>query len=526
MTHLWRRARISGQRPWGPVPMQACLLGKNGTYDDPHAVMDTMVKKVLDVRKYAMADQQGFAELSGDFNPVHLDPVRARRECFGDVIVHGIHGVLRALDAYLATLRQRGMAAVALKKLTGRFVGPIYLNQRVETSLVDEQDGRAKLQTRHSEQLLLEVELQWITATDAPPNGLPAAPPSGQGIIPLEVSPDELRDRRGKLDLYINPGLASAEFPNLAMLTSLRVLAEILALTRLVGMECPGLRSIFKAFDLDFYSPTSMDGSLVYEVTRTDPRFSMAKIALYGASMSGTVDAFSRPPPQRQPDITDLQEIVDPSEFGEQCALIVGGSRGLGEVTAKIVAAGGGHPIITYHRGLEDAERVACEIKAAGGVCEILQCDVSRPKKAIAQMAKLGHVPSHLYYFASPKIFINKGEPYNTRLFRTFASFYVDGLFKTYQACRSFWSDKLFMFYPSSTALDEKVKDLAEYSTAKAAGEALCGYLDHFDRKLSIVVKRLPRIATDQTMTLLHYPAASALEVMIEIVRQLNTKAI
>jgi NAD(P)-dependent dehydrogenase (short-subunit alcohol dehydrogenase family) len=27
---------------------------------------------------------------------------------------------------------------------------------------------------------------------------------------------------------------------------------------------------------------------------------------------------------------------------------VIGGSRGLGEVTAKIVAAGGGRPVITY----------------------------------------------------------------------------------------------------------------------------------------------------------------------------------
>ncbi|MGH8645572.1 MAG: MaoC/PaaZ C-terminal domain-containing protein, partial [Gammaproteobacteria bacterium] len=65
-----------------------------------------MMRKVLDLRKYTMPDQQRFCELSGDLNPLHLDPVSARREFFGDVVVHGIHGVLRALDAYLRTLQQ------------------------------------------------------------------------------------------------------------------------------------------------------------------------------------------------------------------------------------------------------------------------------------------------------------------------------------------------------------------------------------------------------------------------------------
>ena len=42
---------------------------------------------------------------------------------------------------------------------------------------------------------------------------------------------------------------------------------------------------------------------------------------------------------------------VRPGIFAGQTALIVGGSRGLGEVTAKLIAAGGGTPIITYQAG-------------------------------------------------------------------------------------------------------------------------------------------------------------------------------
>ena len=54
----------------------------------------------LDTRVYKMEDQRRFTELSGDFNPIHLDPLRARRSLFGDVVVHGIHSVLHALDAW------------------------------------------------------------------------------------------------------------------------------------------------------------------------------------------------------------------------------------------------------------------------------------------------------------------------------------------------------------------------------------------------------------------------------------------
>ena len=43
-------------------------------------------------RTFTQDDQLRFAELSGDWNPVHVDPVAARRTPYGQ-IVHGVHAV-------------------------------------------------------------------------------------------------------------------------------------------------------------------------------------------------------------------------------------------------------------------------------------------------------------------------------------------------------------------------------------------------------------------------------------------------
>ena len=91
-----------------------------------------------------------------------------------------------------------------------------------------------------------------------------------------------------------------------------------------------------------------------------------------------------------------------------------------------------------------------------------------------------------------------------------------------HQSLRSLWQEQLTIFYPSTTALDKPERQLAEYSAAKAAGEVLCAQFDRFDKRLRVVVNRLPRTATDQTLTLGPYPAASGLDVMLPIVRDLH----
>ncbi len=477
---------------------------------------------IIDIRKYTLSDQNHFAEFSGDFNPVHIDKIKARREYHGEVVVHGIHCTLNALDAYLKTVKERGITSVVIKKLNIYFQNPIFLNQRTETQLIEESNNCANIQIHSKEQLVTEIRLEWENIRKTIDSNLPAIPTNRQRLTPLTLDIHDIQGRNGILDLYIDKNFATEKFPNIATLIPLHTFAEFLALTRLVGMECPGLYSIFSSIDIECDFSTEIKNILTYKVKETNPRYMNAVIAVKGPTISGTINTFFRPAPQKQARITDIQKIVTPTEFENQCALIIGGSRGIGEVTAKIIAAGGGYSIIGYYRCREDAERIYGEINSINKNCEILQFNILNPQKALSKLAKKNITPSHIYYFATPKIFINKGKEYNKGIFDVFSVFYIDGLYKTYQAYRSYWSDKISIFFPSSIALDEKVGSLIEYSIAKAAGEKLCDYLNHFDSNLSVFVKRLPRIATDQTLSLFNQPAANALDIMVDIVREIN----
>jgi acyl dehydratase len=53
------------------------------------------------IRTFTAAETHRFAEFSGDFNPLHCDPVAARRRLGGRQLVHGLFVTLWALDEVL-----------------------------------------------------------------------------------------------------------------------------------------------------------------------------------------------------------------------------------------------------------------------------------------------------------------------------------------------------------------------------------------------------------------------------------------
>jgi len=54
----------------------------------------------LGCRKLNKFDQINFAKLSGDFNPIHVDEIEARKTIAGQPIVHGVHLFLWMMDCF------------------------------------------------------------------------------------------------------------------------------------------------------------------------------------------------------------------------------------------------------------------------------------------------------------------------------------------------------------------------------------------------------------------------------------------
>ena len=467
-------------------------------------------------RIFTHDDQLAFAEVSGDFNPVHLDPVLARRLMFGRQIVHGLHALMWGLDFYWKA-RTRPLMLHTVKV---NFQTAIGVGQSVRCSYQSQADDRVEIQLEVDSTPAVWAQIAWNSSAQHSPDDLPTAAP-----IPLkcrERSPDNAAGTAGGISLFYNGKLGAELFPNLNRVLSAQQLAALLSTTRLAGMECPGLHSIFAGLNLNFDSDRTLDPQLNYRVADCNPRLGLCLMNVDASGMQGQVKSFFRPKPQQQAAFAEACDQVETGEFSAQRALIIGGSRGLGEVTAKLLAAGGAEITITYCHGKQDAQRVVAEIGSHGARADCLALDVLNPLRELANMAVRDTRPLFLYYFATPFIFGARKGQFSARRFSTFSDFYVDGFLQTVQTLLASSSGLQRILYPSSVAIEELPLDMGEYAAAKMAGEILCDFLQKANPGLTIYKPRLPRIATDQTVSLLPVHNQDPLVIMLDHLRLLR----
>jgi NAD(P)-dependent dehydrogenase (short-subunit alcohol dehydrogenase family) len=452
-------------------------------------------------RTFTPADVEAFAAASGDWNPAHVDPLAARRLIAGGPIVHGVHALLWALDG--------APAGSGLARVRCTFRQPVRVGERATATLRVGEDGTQAVAVQSGGRDALEAAIEWRAAEPDP-----ARRPLPARADPLLRTAGEIASAEGALD--VAGGDLAALLPTLAARLSAGALAALVSISRLVGMQCPGRFSILRALDLRF-DGTAPGSTIRWRVVRFDPRFSSVRIAVEAGGFDGTVDAFLAPAPAVQPGAADLLAFAEPGAHAGARALVVGGSRGLGEVAAKLLAAGGADVRVTYRDGAADARRVCEDIRAAGFQAEPWRLDVLEPE-APAELD--GWRPSHLLYFATPHIALAESARFSAELFRRYGAYYVEGFVRLVEAIATDGAP-LVAFYPSTAALDEIQPKALEYASAKAAGEAACRHLERLYPRLRVRVTRLPRVRTDATATVMPVEAAEAAAVMRDELRRL-----
>ncbi|MCP1675796.1 NAD(P)-dependent dehydrogenase (short-subunit alcohol dehydrogenase family)/acyl dehydratase [Natronocella acetinitrilica] len=335
-----------------------------------------------------------FADITGDRSALHTDPEFARRSRFRGRVAHGMLPALALvlLDDLFPASRVR------LTTVKGRFLRAVMpgdtlrLELRVKPTTpgaaefsadwyrIDDQDRT----TRISGTLAL---LSGVGGEKRPARTDGHTPPL---IEELDLSVEELEGRseriRFRADLAMSRALAERVLQPMGVgaesLPSPQLLLMVM-LSTLVGMRLPGRRATFLGFALDFSQTEGLEGvcDLRGQVTRLLPAATLLKadvsLKCDGEAVgSGTFEALVNEPASVMPSVMALRSEWLPLGLDGKVAVVVGGSRGLGETTAKFLALLGAHVTFTYFQGPLDAERVLDEITDAGGVARTQVCDV------------------------------------------------------------------------------------------------------------------------------------------------------
>jgi hypothetical protein len=442
--------------------------------------------------RFDYIDQLKFSELSQDYNPIHCNELLARRLFYGQPVVHGVNALIMALSKW----SNQSRLPFNIRKLKCRFIKPIFLNKEVDLCI---QENGADTDVLLYQDSLLTTNIKF-TVSPGEKNFVPSAIiDSKTGLVSSNIDVLKLQNYSNNIDCALDVQKAEDYYgKDFVARVGAGQLAELLSYTRIVGMHAPGMNSIFS--DLVISEHDQINSNVSFKVTNLDKRFNLVNLVIDGPSFLGKIQSFYRPKFVNQPPIDVIQKNIKSEEFIGQRALVIGGSRGIGEVTAKYLGCGGSQVLITYSKGLDDAKRVISEISPINSSIKSMHLDIRDISKSIETIIKFD--PTHIYYFATPFIFSGSKGRFSNDIYNNFMEFYVHRYKDLVDYLCANGKKRLF-FYPSSVAIDEIQHDMMEYTLAKMNGESLNIILEELYKDLKIYTPRLPRMATDQTVSLL-----------------------
>ena len=376
----------------------------------------------IDARQFSFEDQRWFAKVSGDANPIHVDRQNAESTFFGQLVVHGAHLVFWALDS-LGKKCPDWLGQDQVRTLDVTFPKPVFLNENVDLVVVPSLRDEITVDVVKNRELLCRIALGREEQSRDSNNEAwwSDLVPSAISDEPRAVDVSKSTGVAGALKMLSSRADIKIRYPNLERIIEIETAEGIAALSALVGMETPGLNSLFGGFKLSM-GRLDTDPHLFYKIVKTDARFSKVEMKVHTPYFAGSVSAFHTPKSCAQSSYGEVLTKVSPGMFAGMDALVIGGSKGLGEVTAKILAAGGASVHLTYARSKHSAERVASEIREGGGTARFSEADIL-DKASIEQLVgATDSPPTHVFYFATPKIFTRKTALFEYERFREFCA--------------------------------------------------------------------------------------------------------
>jgi NADP-dependent 3-hydroxy acid dehydrogenase YdfG len=474
--------------------------------------------------------QTQFAEIVRDFNPVHIDPIAARSSMFGQRIVHGIHGTIRQLDALIDQGKLDWITPETALSLKVDYRQPTYPSDTVKLEITEKGPGHCRIDVLVDD---LKVGLMTLKVDDSggfkAPERKFAAKHKTLDLEAMTAPVDHSLDDLAALETYTVSSNSSRQstlavlYPAAAAAFGPNRLYGIGILSSVVGMVTPGLYSLFVGFKAHLKSEQSELQTLLdfdCEMNRVHPEFRFVNFKATSPTIQAVLETVSRPRPEKQPLLSEIiskleTKNLDLPDLTGAKALVIGGSRGIGATTVKLLSHAGADVTFTYTSSEKAAAVLTKELSSAN--VRAVKDNVLKPEMRSKSFAVQNF--DQIYYFATPQIFVRKTKNFDTDLYTRFCDFYLAAF---HDICRNFSKAGGSVFYPSSVAVLSNDLNTMEYRLSKLAGEGMCETLSEAMQDVTFVMERLPRLASDQTATIQGGHNADTIEVFSAIIQKMS----
>ena len=425
-------------------------------------------------KNFTLKDQKEFCAVSGDWNPIHHNLNAIRRTQFEGLVVHGVNQVLWALDRLASRFETK---TARLQFISANFKSPILVGEEVSLSIckIDRLSYKLIIAKEAAASTVIVAKFLKNRCSkkniNAPSTEL-IKKRSRPSLLCASLSGSSFLTDTSKIKAFVSKQYTW--LPNILSTKQIRVLMDC---SYVVGMECPGENSIFLSFELNW---SDDDTNAIFETTRVHKRTPLVELSVTSEKgLAGKITAFQRQPKVSQNPYKYFSTRVSSDEFLDWNVIIVGGSKGLGEVSAKVLAAGGANVTITYKEGYEDAALLEKEIG-----CKVVHLDVEKNAETI-EWEKF----SKLMYFASPKVRPERSAKDSELLLGRYRNIYLQGL----QAILKSQDKELIdYFIPSTNFIDLPKAQFSAYIQAKVELE---NFLNEHVRENDSCTAYVPRLA-------------------------------
>ena len=353
--------------------------------------MNTKNKKVF-LKKYTNLQLKAFANLSKDFNEIHFDNEFTNRSVYGKIV----YGVLILLDV-LDKLNYNNLK-FKINNLSCDFISPIFTNEKI-FFLASYNNKKINIRIfKNKNEICQNINLFF------------------------EKKEITSSNYKKKIVKYKKIFLKKNIYKKIQKVFGSQFVKKLIYLSYLSGTIIPGNRSIILNLQLNALSKIEYLKNIIN--FNIDNRFGLYQII---SQNNFKITSLKHPEFFKQANLKDLKNKIShkilTKKFSKKNCLVVGGSRGIGELFVKILFYLDANCLVTYNKSKESVERLKNEINSKK--VKFIKFDIYKNQPIVKKF-------DYIFYFATPKIELNK-KNFDNNFFKKYKFFYNHFFLKIYR---------------------------------------------------------------------------------------------